>query len=183
MSASLALLSSSLLSLASALVPLAMGVIGCTGRAGGAPDTAPAAAALPFQSATDLGGILEDWHRAAAASDEQAYFDRMTDDAIFIGTDATERWDVAAFRAYAHPRFAAGKGWVMHATARNIVFSADRRTAWFDEALEATNLGPARGSGVLVQGTDGRYRIAHYVLSISVPNERFAAVKDLLAQP
>ena len=127
--------------------------------------------------------MIDDWHDAAARSDEARYFAHMTPDAIFLGTDATERWDVAAFRAYAHPRFSAGKGWVMHATSRHVSFAADGATAWFDESLDAKNLGPARGSGVLLRGTDGVWRIAHYVLSITVPNEKFGAIKALLASP
>ena len=127
--------------------------------------------------------VIDDWHDAAAHSDEPRYFGHMTADAIFLGTDATERWDVAAFRAYAHPRFAEGKGWVMHATSRHVTFAADGATAWFDEALDARNLGPARGSGVLVRGVDGVWRIAHYVLSVTVPNEKFSALKALLAAP
>ncbi|HQY65026.1 MAG TPA: serine hydrolase domain-containing protein, partial [Polyangiaceae bacterium] len=43
-------------------------------------------------------------------------------------------------------------------------------------------LGPARGSGVLVR-EGGRYKILQYNLAITVPNERFASVKRLLAAP
>jgi hypothetical protein len=32
-------------------------------------------------------------------------------DGIFIGTDATERWTVAEFKAYAKPHFDKGRGW------------------------------------------------------------------------
>ena len=55
--------------------------------------------------------------------------------------------------------------------------------AWFDEDLDAANLGPARGSGVLVRGDDGVWRIAHYNLAITVPNERFDRVRAVLAEP
>lgn len=138
---------------------------------------------LPPPNAADVARVLDDWHDAAARSDEPRYFAHMTPDAIFVGTDATEHWDVAAFRAYAHPRFSAGKGWVMRATTRHVSFAADGGTAWFDEALDAKNLGAARGSGVLIRSDDGTWRIAHYVLSVTVPNEKFAAVKALLATP
>jgi ketosteroid isomerase-like protein len=137
----------------------------------------------PPATEADVARVIDDWHDAAACSDETRYFAHMTPDSIFIGTDASERWDVAAFRAYAHPRFSAGKGWVMRPTSRHVSFAADGATAWFDEALDAKNLGPARGSGVLVRGADGVWRIAHYVLSVTVPNEKFAAVKALLESP
>ena len=54
---------------------------------------------------------LDAFHDAAAHANFNAYFDCFTTDAVFLGTDATERWDPAAFRAYAHPHFAKGKAW------------------------------------------------------------------------
>lgn len=124
--------------------------------------------------------MLDDFHDAAAKADEARYFGHFAADGVFLGTDATERWDVAAFRAYAHPHFAKGKAWTMRATTRFVVVRGD--VAWFDEALETEKLGPARGSGVLVR-RNGVFRIAQYNLAITVPNERFAAVRKLLEGP
>ena len=42
--------------------------------------------------------------------------------------------------------------------------------AWFDEALDTPNMGPCRGSGVLVRGGDA-WKIAQYNLSIPIPND------------
>lgn len=125
-----------------------------------------------------VDAVLDDWHRAAAESDLERYFRHLTADAIFLGTDATERWDPAAFRAYAEAPFAAGRGWRMRSVRRDVVVRGD--IAWFDEDLEATNLGPARGSGVLVRDASGVWRIAHYNLAITVPNERFEEVREVL---
>jgi SnoaL-like domain len=127
----------------------------------------------------DVAALLDDWHDAAAHADEGRYFLHFAPNAVFLGTDATERWDVSAFRAYAHPRFAAGKAWSFHAKDRTIAFSADRSVAWFDESLTPDHLGPARGSGVLVRDTLG-WKIAQYNLSVPIPNARFADVKKLL---
>lgn len=129
---------------------------------------------------TAIAAVLDDWHDAAARSDEARYFGHFADDGIFMGTDATERWDVAAFRAYAHAPFEAGRGWVMRAIRRAI--RVEGEVAFFDEDLETVNLGPARGTGVLVL-REGTWRIAHYSLTITVPNERFDAVRALLASP
>ena len=49
--------------------------------------------------------------------------------------------------------------------------------AWFDEALDTPNLGPARGSGVLVR-TAETWKIAHYDLSVPIPNELMKEVKE-----
>jgi hypothetical protein len=34
--------------------------------------------------------LLDSWHKAAADAKYDSYFEKMTEDAIFIGTDATE---------------------------------------------------------------------------------------------
>ena len=125
---------------------------------------------------------LDDLHDAAGRSDEARYFAHFAPDAVFLGTDATERWDTAAFRAFAHPHFAAGKGWRFHATQRAITVSSDGGIAWFDEDLATENLGPARGSGVLVYA-NGTWKVSQYNLAITIPNERFKEVKALLAAP
>lgn len=129
-----------------------------------------------------VGAALDDFHDAAAHADETRYFAHFADDGVFLGTDATERWDVAAFRAYAHPRFAAGKAWSFHATRRAISISSDGRFAYFDEDLATERLGPARGSGVLVASAGG-WKIEQYNLAVVVPNERFASVRALLDAP
>ena len=116
-----------------------------------------------------ITAVLDDFHDAAAHSDEARYFAHFTDDGVFLGTDATERWDVTAFRAYAHPHFEAGRGWVMQATHRDIVVRGD--VAWFDEALDTENMGLCRGSGVLLRvGETNTWKIAQYNLSIPIPN-------------
>jgi ketosteroid isomerase-like protein len=120
---------------------------------------------------------LDDFHAAAAAADEERYFSHFTPDAVFLGTDATERWSVPAFRAYAHPHFAKGKAWTFRGVRRQITVCGD--VAWFEEDLETQNLGPARGSGVLLRAANG-WRIAQYVLSVTIPNDRFKDVRALL---
>jgi len=141
----------------------------------------PGAPDLPAEREA-ITEVVDGWHAAAARADEEAYFDAMTEDAVFLGTDATERWDKAAFRAYAHPHFAKGKAWSFRAVRRDLILDDRGRLAWFDEDLIAPNLGPARGSGVL-RKERGRWRIAHYNLAITVPNERFGEVKALLDAP
>ena len=127
-----------------------------------------------------VGEVIDAWHAAAARSDAEIYFGLMTDDAVFLGTDATERWDMAAFRAYAEPRFAEHNGWSMRSTRRTIEVEPHGQMAWFEEDLESDSLGPARGSGVLVRAPAG-WRIAQYNLAITVPNEHFEDVRALLA--
>jgi ketosteroid isomerase-like protein len=117
-----------------------------------------------------VASVLDDWHRAAAAADESRYFGHFTAEAVFLGTDATERWTREEFRRYAHPHFAKGKAWSFVAVSRRVSFSPDLSVAWFDEALDTPNLGPARGSGVLLFEA-GQWRIAQYNLSVPIPND------------
>ena len=125
----------------------------------------------------DVAATLDDFHDAAAKADEARYFGHFAPDGVFLGTDASERWDVAAFRAYAHPYFERGKAWSFRGVRRRVVERDD--FAWFEEDLETPNLGPARCSGVLIyQG--GRWLIEQYVLSVTIPNAKFKAVKELL---
>ena len=131
-------------------------------------------------SAREVAMVLDDWHAAAAAADEDAYFSHLSDDAVFLGTDATERWTKAQFRAYAHPHFAEGKAWSFRPVRRAVRLSPDGTVAWFDEDLATPNLGPCRGSGVLVH--DGRaWKIAQYNLSVPIPNVVFAQVRKIIA--
>ena len=127
-----------------------------------------------------IDDALDDFHDAAARADEERYFAHFAPDGVFLGTDATERWNVAAFRAYAHPYFARGKAWSFRAVRRAVTLRGE--LAWFDEDLETQNLGPARGSRVLSL-RNGRWLVEQYVLSITVPNDRFREVRDLLKQP
>jgi len=121
-----------------------------------------------------VSAVLDDWHAAAAAADEARYFGHFRPDAVFLGTDAAERWSLEEFRRYAHPYFAKGKAWSFKPVERHVSFSRDHSVAWFDERLNTPNLGPARGSGVLVLVEDA-WKIAHYDLSVPIPN---AMMKD-----
>lgn len=133
---------------------------------------------LPFfitsassQNATlsKVNTILNSWHKAAAEADFNSYFNAMTDDAIFIGTDAKENWNKPAFMAYAKPFFDKGKAWSFTTMERHIYFNSNNTIAWFDELLN-TQMKICRGSGVLVL-QNGKWKIQHYVLSMTIPND------------
>jgi ketosteroid isomerase-like protein len=118
--------------------------------------------------------VIDNWHKAAGEAQFDAYFNLMTDDAIFIGTDATENWNKTQFQAFAKPFFDRGKAWSFKAIERHIYVDKSGRTAWFDELLD-TQMKICRGSGVLLKvGND--WKIKHYVLSMSVPNDNVTEV-------
>jgi len=116
-----------------------------------------------------VNSVLEKWHRDAAEGNHNEYIGAMTTDGVFIGTDATERWSTAEFSVWCKPYFERKKTWDFKTVGRNIDIADNGFTAWFDELLD-TKMGVCRGSGVLVK-TDGRWKIAQYVLSASIPND------------
>ena len=116
-----------------------------------------------------INTLLDNWHAAAANGDYNGYFGKIADDGIYIGTDATENWDKKAFSAFSKPYFDKGKAWDFKAVERHVYFSKDGKTAWFDELLD-TWMKACRGSGVL-EKVGKEWKIKHYVLSMTVPNE------------
>ena len=60
---------------------------------------------------------------------------------------------------------------------RHIFVSDDGQTIWFDELLD-TWMKLCRGSGVMKQ-ENGQWKIAHYVLSVTVPNEDVNALIEI----
>ncbi|RZK09160.1 MAG: hypothetical protein EOO46_13845 [Flavobacterium sp.] len=135
---------------------------------------------IPPDDEQVIGKTIDDWHKAATEVKFDTYFSLMTDDAIFIGTDATENWNKEAFKAYSKPHFDKGKAWNFTAIERNIFLSNDKETAWFDELLD-TQMKICRGSGVMKK-VNGQWKIAHYVLSITIPNDNVDDVVKIKSQ-
>ncbi len=126
-----------------------------------------------------VGAVLDAFHRAASEADGDRYFGFFAEDAVFLGTDASERWSVEAFEAFARPYFSTGRGWTYTPQDRHVVIGADGATAWFDELLSNDAYGTCRGSGVLLLTGSG-WRIAQYNLSIPIPNELAAEIVALI---
>lgn len=145
----------------------------------GGPGLDTAAPAPAATAEAEVARALDDLHDAAARADEERYFGHFAPSGVFLGTDATERWTVPAFRAYAHPFFARGKAWSFRPVRRAIAVAPGGTVAWFDEDLASANLGPLRGSGVLVR-EGAAWKVAQYNLAVTVPNASMPAVKRLL---
>lgn len=121
--------------------------------------------------------VLDSWHRAASEANFKGYFELMTADAVFIGTDAKENWNRSAFEVFAKPYFDKGKAWSFSALERHIYFDTTGNTAWFDELL-STQMKICRGSGVVVK-IGNQWKIKHYVLSMTIPNENVNEVVQI----
>jgi ketosteroid isomerase-like protein len=122
----------------------------------------------------DIGEVIDTWHLAAANADFDAYFNILTEDAVFVGTDAAEVWNKAQFMTFSKPYFDKGKAWSFTSKQRNVYVDASGEIAWFDELLDTWML-LCRGSGVLKK-VDGVWKISHYVLSLTIPNDKIQQV-------
>jgi len=124
-----------------------------------------------------INQIMNQWHKDVANADFDAYFNKMTSNSIFIGTDVSEVWSKKQFEVFAKPYFDKKKTWNFTPLDRNIYFSKGLKIAWFDEILN-TWMGLCRGSGVLIKEKNN-WKIAHYVLSVTIPNDDMKAVIEV----
>jgi len=129
-----------------------------------------AEAQAPADDQQLVSATLNTLHQAASDADYEAYSSVFADDAVFLGTDATERWTRDEFMAFAKPYFDQGRGWTYVMTERHVSVAADGATAWFDERLDNASYGETRGSGVLIKES-GEWKISQYNLTIPMPNE------------
>ena len=121
--------------------------------------------------------VLNSYHQAAATADWDSYFNLMSDDGVFLGTDASERWTKQDFQRYA----AASSGWVYTPGVRNINITPDGMSAWFDEILLSQSYGTSRGTGVLIR-TPAGWRISQYHLTFPIPNALSRQLTDQIKQ-
>ena len=121
--------------------------------------------------------ILTKWHQGASEANFDTYFGFMASDGVFIGTDAIENWQNNEFRIFSKPYFDKGEAWSFKALERNIYVDENSNFAWFDELLD-TQMKICRGSGVL-QKINGEWKIKHYVLSMTIPNENVNQVVEI----
>ena len=122
----------------------------------------------------EINSSLNNWHKAASEANFEGYFGLMDSISIFIGTDASENWDLNKFKSFSKPYFDKGKAWSFETLERNVYVNNFGNFVWFDELLN-TWMGTCRGSGVL-EKKENSWKIKHYVLSVAIPNDDVQAV-------
>ena len=138
--------------------------------------------AQPVQAQSEgeaASAMLDDFHDAASKAEGERYFGHFADDAVFLGTDITERWTLDEFKAYGQARFDQGAGWTYTPQSRHLYFLDD--TAWFDEILHNERFGQCRGTGALIK-VDGVWKIAQYNLTVPIPNSLLYRVVDMIQE-
>ena len=124
---------------------------------------------------------LTSLHEFASKADGLRYFELFAPDAVFLGTDATERWPIEEFKTYAMKRFETGTGWTYTLKPGTRHISVHGDIAWFDELLENSKYGICRGSGVL-RKVDDHWKISQYNLTFTVPNDAATDVVEVIRQ-
>jgi hypothetical protein len=117
--------------------------------------------------------LIDNWHRAAATANYDAYFNATSDQFVFLGTAPGERWDKQAFTSFSKPYFDRGKAWDFKPSNRVWTFHDSGKIAWFDEDLDTWMQG-CRGSGIIVMIED-EWKIAYYNLTVLIENEKMAS--------
>ncbi len=176
------------------VIPLLAGaLVACSSTTNAPTTSAPTATAVMTSSMADdsaidptalrdsAAAVLDDFHQAASRADEERYLGHMAPDGVFLGTAAGERWDRPAFRTFVHPYFSQGRGWTYRPRQRHIEISPDGAVAWFDEMLDHDRYGELRGTGVL-RMIDGKWKIAQYNLTFTIPNDVAADVVERIRQ-
>ena len=124
----------------------------------------------------EIDALMTSWHQAAATADAKTYFGLMAPGAVFLGTDATERWTKDEFEIYAAARFKTGSAWVYWATERNIGLAESGTAAWVDETLASKSYWTCRGTAAL-EKIGGAWKIRLYSLTYTIPN---SAVREIM---
>ncbi|MCB0706144.1 MAG: nuclear transport factor 2 family protein [Saprospiraceae bacterium] len=133
---------------------------------------------LPAVNQEAVALLLDNFHKAAAEADEDTFFGSMTEDCMYLGTDAGERWLRDELREWSKEFFDRESAWAFTPTERHIYFSEDGTKAWFDELLD-TWMGVCRGSGVLINTAEG-WKLTQYNLAVAVPNDHIQGLIQLM---
>ncbi|GGB50706.1 nuclear transport factor 2 family protein [Shewanella inventionis] len=130
---------------------------------------------LSAENSQAVSAILNKLHESAAVADWSTYFSLYHPQAVFIGTDNSERWNMVEFERYAKPT----KGWRYELQSRHLLQIDD--TILFDEQLYSSAYGVSRGTGALVNTEQG-WKIAQYHLSFPIPNDKAKRITSLIMQ-
>ena len=130
--------------------------------------------------------VLDKLHLYASESNSKKYIDLFASNAVFFGTDISERWHKNDFNEYVTKRMESGTGWTYTMKERNLYFSDDKKTAWFDEILISKEYGYFRGTGAL-KIENNKWKIVQYNLLLPIPNhllKKYAfEIKDYYKTP
>lgn len=118
----------------------------------------------------EIRAILVKHLIAAATRNADLLQEAFTPEAIFVGTDDEENWTIDQ---YVQLLEGSENGWDMTNCTERFIYEivpAYGNVAGFFETVVHEEYGPMRASGIVVRNSEGKWQIAHYVLSFSIPN-------------
>ena len=127
-----------------------------------------------------IDSLINEWHHAAAIADEKSFFGFMTKEAVYIGTDTSERWQRDELAEWSKKYFDRSSAWAFTPISRNITFGPAKNIAWFDELLD-TWMGVCRSTGI-VELVDDKWKLVHYQLALTLPNDKMADFRKLIGK-
>jgi len=125
-----------------------------------------------------VASALDDYPRRGGSADEDRYFRSLRSWRRVPRHRCHGALGRRRLSAPTPPALRAREGMELPGRARNV--SVRGESAWFTRTWRRRTWARLAASGVLSL-RDGRWLIEQYVLSITVPNERFRAVRELLA--
>ncbi len=128
-----------------------------------------------YEKKATLIKFIDQWHKDASEANFDEYFDAISENGIYIGTDPDEYWTKQEFKEWARTYFDDTPAWHFETIKRNIFFNNDEDLAWFSEKLN-TSMGVCHATGIAELTRNG-WKIKYYQLSVTVPNE---LLKDFL---
>jgi len=128
----------------------------------------------------DVDILMDKFHKSTSAGDGDMMVSCLSDQFVFLGTDAKERWERAPFESYARERFSKNSSWTYKLLKRNVTKVSDSFYI-FDESLKNSYLGTCRSTGSIVL-QKGSLKLAQYSLSMPVPNDIILGFVDQIKQ-
>ena len=124
-----------------------------------------------IQDSIAIETLMNLWHQSASKSNASIFFDSlMWPEAIYLGTDISEKWKRDELKYWSASAFEKDTAWDFKVNRRSIYKNEfDNNIIWLEEDL-LTWMGPCRGSAVLIKKNQ-QWKIMHYNLAVAVSND------------
>ena len=132
------------------------------------------------QAKKSIEKLLVRCRAAAAKADGKEYFACFDTEGIFFGTDPTERFTFPELKAFLGPYFEKGTGWKREVSDRHVYVGSNNQIGWFEEKSKRLDV-TMRTTGVVRKTAKG-WKIVQYNTSITVPNEIYPQIEELVRE-
>lgn len=124
---------------------------------------------------TKINGVIELWHLNVHKAKYEEYFNAMSENAMFYGTDVNEVWTKQQLKKHMKPYFDRKATWWFKTINREVYLNKYNDVAWFNEIVD-TWMGICRCVGILTLNEDNEWKIESYTTTLTIPNENLGKV-------